>query len=33
MKKFKGRQGRTHRVVSEYRGGQDGLYDDPNKKE
>jgi hypothetical protein len=33
MKKFKGHQGCTHRVVSEHRGGQDGWYDDPKKKE
>jgi hypothetical protein len=33
IKKFRGRQGRTHRVVSEHHGGQDGWYDDPKKKE
>jgi hypothetical protein len=33
MKKFRGHQGHTHRVVSEHRGGQDGQYDDPKKKE
>jgi hypothetical protein len=32
-KKFKGRQGHTHRVVSEHRGGQGGRYDDTKKKE
>jgi hypothetical protein len=34
MKKFKGHQRCTHRVVSEHRGGQEGRYDDPikNKK-
>jgi hypothetical protein len=33
MKKFKGHQRCTHRVVSEHRGGQDGRYDDPKEKE
>jgi hypothetical protein len=33
MKKFKGHQGCTHRVVSEHHGGQDGLHDDPRNKE
>jgi hypothetical protein len=33
MKKFRGRQGHTHRVVSEHHGGQDGRYDDPKKEE
>jgi hypothetical protein len=33
MKKFRGHQGCTHRVVSEHRGRQDGWYDDPKKKE
>jgi hypothetical protein len=32
MKKFRGRQ-RTHSVVSEHHGGQDGRYDDPKKEE
>jgi hypothetical protein len=32
MKKFRGHQGCTHRVVSEHRGGQDGRYNDPKKK-
>jgi hypothetical protein len=32
MKKFRGHQGCTHRVVSEHHGGQDGQYDDPKKK-
>jgi hypothetical protein len=32
MKKLRGHQGCIHRVVSEHRGGQDGRYDDPNKK-
>jgi hypothetical protein len=32
MKKFRGHQGCTHRVVSENRGGQDGRYDGPKKK-
>jgi hypothetical protein len=32
MKKFIGRQGCTHRVVCEHRGGQDVQYDDPKKK-
>jgi hypothetical protein len=32
-KKFRGNQGCTHRVVSDHRGGQDGRYDDPKKKE
>jgi hypothetical protein len=32
MKKFRGRQGRTHRVVSKHHGRQDGQYDDPKKK-
>jgi hypothetical protein len=30
--KIRGRQGRTHRVVSEHRGEQDGRYDDPKKE-
>jgi hypothetical protein len=33
MKKFRGHRRCTHRVVSEHRGGQDGRYDDPKKKE
>jgi hypothetical protein len=33
MKKFRGHYGCTHRVVSTYRGGQDGRYDDPKRKE
>jgi hypothetical protein len=33
MKKFRGHQRFTHRVVSEHRGGQDSRYDDPKKKE
>jgi hypothetical protein len=33
MKKFRGHQGCTHRVVSEHRDGQHGRYDDPKKKE
>jgi hypothetical protein len=33
MKKFRGHQRCTHRIVSEPRGGQDGRYDDPKKKE
>jgi hypothetical protein len=33
MKNFRGRQGRTHKVVSEHHGGQDGWYDDPKKGE
>jgi hypothetical protein len=33
MKKFRGHQGCTHRVVFEHRGGQDGWYDDPKKEE
>jgi hypothetical protein len=33
MKKFKGHQGCTHRVVSEPRDGQHGRYDDQKKKE
>jgi hypothetical protein len=33
MKKFRGHQGCIHIVVSEYRGGQNGWYDDPKKKE
>jgi hypothetical protein len=32
MKKFRGHQKCTHRVVSEHCGGQDGQYDDPKKK-
>jgi hypothetical protein len=32
MKKFRGRQGHTHRVVSEHHGKQDGWYNDPKKK-
>jgi hypothetical protein len=32
IKKFRGRQGCTHRVVLEYHGGRDGWYDDPKKK-
>jgi hypothetical protein len=32
MKKFRGHQGCTHKVVSEHRGGQDSLYDDPKKR-
>jgi hypothetical protein len=32
MKKFRGSQERTHRVVFEHRGGQDDRYDDPKKK-
>jgi hypothetical protein len=32
MKKFRGHQRCTHRVISEHRGGQDGPYDDPKKK-
>jgi hypothetical protein len=33
MKKFRGHQRCTHRVVSEHCGGQDGWYDDPKKEE
>jgi hypothetical protein len=33
MKKFRGHQGCTHRVVSEHGGRQDDRYDDPKKKE
>jgi hypothetical protein len=33
MKKFRGHQGYTHRVVSEHRGRKVGWYDDPKKKE
>jgi hypothetical protein len=33
MKKFRGHQSCTHRVVSEHRGGQDGQYDDQKKEE
>jgi hypothetical protein len=33
MKQFRGRQGCTHRVVPEHRGGQDGLYGDSEKEE
>jgi hypothetical protein len=32
VKKFRGHQRCTHRVVSEHRGGQDGQYDDPRKR-
>jgi hypothetical protein len=32
MKKLRGHQRITHRVVSEHRGGQDGWYDDPKKE-
>jgi hypothetical protein len=32
MKKFRGHQGCTHRVVSEHHSGQDGWYDDPKNK-
>jgi hypothetical protein len=32
MKKFRGHQGCTHRVVSAHRGGQDNWYDDPKRK-
>jgi hypothetical protein len=32
MKKIRGRQGRTHRVVSEHHDRQDGWYDDPKNK-
>jgi hypothetical protein len=32
MKKFRGHQGCTHRVVSEHRDRQDGRYDDPKKR-
>jgi hypothetical protein len=32
MKKFRGHQRCTHRVVSEHRDGQDGRYDDPKKR-
>jgi hypothetical protein len=33
MKKFRGHQRCTYRVVSEHRGGQDGRYDDSKKEE
>jgi hypothetical protein len=33
MKKFRGRQRHTHRVVSEDRDGQDDWYDDSKEKE
>jgi hypothetical protein len=32
MKKFRGHQRCTHRVVFEHRGGQDGWYDDAKKR-
>jgi hypothetical protein len=32
MKKFRGHQRCTHRVVSEHCGGHDGRYDDPKKR-
>jgi hypothetical protein len=30
--KIRGRQGHTHRVVTEHHGWQDGRYDDPKKQ-
>jgi hypothetical protein len=32
MKKIRGHQGHTHRVLSEHCGGQDFQYDDPKNK-
>jgi hypothetical protein len=32
MKKFRGHQRCTNRVVSKHRGGQDSRYDDPKKR-
>jgi hypothetical protein len=32
MKKFRGHQGCTHRVVCEHRGGKDDWYDDPRRE-